>query len=295
MTRIALEGRPKTKTERFFRYFWWVAIASLLVVLTGLAVLVHLNPPYTPGDDFGYNIGLAGGLLMLSLLLYPLRKRYHFMHYTGSMRAWFYFHMIAGIVGPLLILFHSTFRLGAMNSNVALYSMLLVAFSGIIGRFIYRHIHKGLYGRRMSLADMEREVNDEALEIKSMIGQLPGMNDRIMMFRGYAQSTESNSFKGFIKFATLKFKAKKVTADCKSLAKKEFKAIVKEKRIPTYEAKIHWNEIKDHIDNYVLAVVKASQFAAWEKMFSLWHIIHVPFLYLLVISGVVHVIAVHMY
>ena len=33
----------------------------------------------------------------------------------------------------------------------------------------------------------------------------------------------------------------------------------------------------------------------YERMFSLWHILHVPFVFMLVISGVVHVIAVHMY
>jgi DNA replication protein DnaC len=31
--------------------------------------------PYQAGDDLGYNLGLGGGVLMLTLLVYPLRKR----------------------------------------------------------------------------------------------------------------------------------------------------------------------------------------------------------------------------
>jgi len=39
----------------------------------------------------------------------------------------------------------------------------------------------------------------------------------------------------------------------------------------------------------------AAQFATYERLFSLWHVLHVPFVYMLVVSAVVHVIAVHMY
>ena len=34
---------------------------------------------------------------------------------------------------------------------------------------------------------------------------------------------------------------------------------------------------------------------AFERVFALWHVAHLPFVYLLVISAVVHVVAVHAY
>ena len=49
------------------------------------------------------------------------------------------------------------------------------------------------------------------------------------------------------------------------------------------------------ISTYLEAARHAAQFSAYERLFSLWHILHVPFVFMLVISGVVHVIAVHMY
>jgi hypothetical protein len=49
------------------------------------------------------------------------------------------------------------------------------------------------------------------------------------------------------------------------------------------------------VRRYLTAVVKVAHFTAYEKLFSLWHVAHIPFVYLLVISAIVHVIAVHAY
>jgi hypothetical protein len=43
------------------------------------------------------------------------------------------------------------------------------------------------------------------------------------------------------------------------------------------------------------AIERAAQFSTCERLFSLWHVVHVPFVYLLAASAVIHVLAVHMY
>ena len=42
-------------------------------------------------------------------------------------------------------------------------------------------------------------------------------------------------------------------------------------------------------------MVRVAQYTAYERVFALWHMAHLPFVYLLVISAIVHVIAVHAY
>ena len=81
----------------------------------------------TAESGIGYALGIIGGILMLLLLLYPLRKRARFMQRLGPVKWWFRSHMILGIVGPMCILFHCSFHLGALNSNVSLLCMTLVA------------------------------------------------------------------------------------------------------------------------------------------------------------------------
>ena len=114
----------------------------------------------TPGTGVGYWLGIAGASAMLLLLLYPLRKRVKGLRGLGSVGGWFRLHMVLGIVGPALILFHSNFKLGALNSNVALFAMLIVAASGLIGRYLYGRIHLGLYGRRAEIEELLTDVDN---------------------------------------------------------------------------------------------------------------------------------------
>jgi len=49
------------------------------------------------------------------------------------------------------------------------------------------------------------------------------------------------------------------------------------------------------VDEYLMGAQRVALFTAWSRVFSWWHVAHVPFVYLLVISAIVHVIAVHAY
>src|SRR3546814_16284634 len=69
---------------------------------------------------------------------------------------WFALHMFMGIFGPVLVLLHSTLRLHSLNATVAFWSMVIVASSGVVGRFVYGRLHAGLYGRQRSFADVAK-------------------------------------------------------------------------------------------------------------------------------------------
>ena len=60
----------------------------------------------------GYALGIIGGVLMLLLLLYPLRKHWRAIRNWGPIRYWFRIHMVFGVLGPTLILFLAHFGLG---------------------------------------------------------------------------------------------------------------------------------------------------------------------------------------
>ena len=53
----------------------------------------------------------------------------------------------------------------------------------------------------------------------------------------------------------------------------------------------HFHAVARDVDNYMIAVQQAEQFSSYERLFRLWHILHSPFVWLLGISGIVHVIA----
>src|SRR5450756_118112 len=134
----------------------------------------------TPESGIGYWLGITGGSLMLLLLLYPLRKRIKSLRAVGSVGFWFRSHMILGVIGPVLILWHANFRLGSLNSNVALAAMLVVAVSGVVGRYLYGKIHLGLYGRKAEV----KEILADADALKAAIGVDLPVADRLVEHLG---------------------------------------------------------------------------------------------------------------
>jgi len=110
------------------------------------------------GKGLGLALGIFAMTCMLAQLLYPLRKHFRSLTFLGPVKHWFRSHMIIGTVGPLAALYHCNFSPGAFNSRVALYSALLVAASGFVGRYIYAKIHQGLYGRRTTLTELLARV-----------------------------------------------------------------------------------------------------------------------------------------
>lgn len=295
MTVISMEGEANSSREKVFRGAWRVSITVLVALVLFLAWMVQSGMLYEANSDFAYYIGLIGGLLMLSLLLYPLRKRVAFFERLGSMESWFRFHMVAGIVGPLLVLFHSTFRTGSLNGAAALYAMLLVAISGVMGRFIYRHIHRGLYGKKLTLEDVSGLVTECAEHIKSVYALQPDIEPRLKAFHDAAFDQSGSVMFRTWRFLTLHWKSRRLSKEVRGDAKKALVKQFKSQGGGRLEVIMNYRVAREQIDRYLDSVVMASQLSVWEMLFSYWHLLHIPFLYLLVFSGVVHVVAVHMY
>ena len=164
---------------------------SASIVLIAMAWWVYIKASanqldYKPGVGFGYYLGLVGGVMMLLMLLYPVRKHLQFARSWGPLRYWFMLHMIFGIGGPVLVLFHSTFHVRSLNAGVALYSMLLVVASGIIGRFIYKRIHHGLYGRKSNLEELQQAVDvnqNKVSKVNAGLMEATGIDEKLKKFR----------------------------------------------------------------------------------------------------------------
>ena len=280
--------RPPTKRSNFL----------LLPVLALSGVLIWLSARgeyYTPGDDFGYYLGLVGAVMMLILLLYPLRKHIGFMNKLGEIRHWFRLHMLFGIAGPLLILFHSTFSIGSLNAGVAMGCMLLVAGSGVIGRFMYRRIHHGLYGRRATLQEMHAQLGAQEGEVRSKFHFAPRVETRLKAFGDLAHSRPEGFLRSTWQFLTISLRARHVHSLCMRDLKKILGNHAAERGWERHKLRRRLDVASEMISTYLQAARHTAQFSAYERLFSLWHILHVPFVFMLVISGVVHVIAVHMY
>jgi hypothetical protein len=275
------------------KVIWFAVIAlSLLAWPVSKGLLIE------PGEGFGYYFGYVGGVMMLLMLLYPIRKHAGWARNLGPLRYWFMLHMVFGIAGPTLVLFHSTFHVKSLNAGVALYSMLLVALSGIVGRFIYKRIHEGLYGRKMSLDDLQKAVDlnqRNADRVSAVAIAATGVDEKLKKFRDLAFEHDLGIPTRIWRFMTFDWRRYRLTRRSKRELKLAITHLAKTQNWEKHEQSQHLQDAMMYVKRYLSSVQVAAQFLAYERLFRLWHILHTPFVWLLGISGIVHVIAVNMY
>jgi len=253
---------------------------------------------FKPATGFGYYIGLVGGVMMLLMLLYPVRKHMAFARNWGAVRYWFRAHMVFGIAGPILVLFHSTFHLKSLNATVAMYSMLLVAISGIIGRFIYKHIHHGLYGRKATLEELQHDMDacqNTISNVDAIVMEAAGVGKQLKQFREMAFAQEKSFLRRAWRFMTLGWHRRFLMRECSWELKRAIGSLAGDVGWSKWQQKKHYFEAAFSVREYLGAVQQTAQFLSYERMFRLWHLLHSPFVWLLAITGIVHVIAVNMY
>jgi hypothetical protein len=276
------------------RVIWFAAI-----VLSLLAVWVYYKAgqnqlDYKPGAGFGYYLGLVGGVMLLLMLLYPVRKHMKFTRNLGPVRYWFMLHMVFGISAPVLILFHTTFHVKSLNARVALYSMLLVAGSGIIGRFIYKRIHQGLYGRKLNLDELQASVNlnqRSTDRVTALVISATAIDVKLQRFRDLAFETRIGIATRAWRFITFDWRRYRLTRHSHHELKLAIAHLAKAQKWDKREQHLHLQDAMKYVKRYLASVQRAAQFSAFERLFRLWHVLHSPFVWLLGVSGIVHVVA----
>jgi len=241
----------------------------------------------TAENGVGYALGILGGSFMLLLLLYPARKRLSFMRRLGPVKWWFRGHMMLGIIGPVCILYHCNFHLGSLNSNVSLLCMLLVAGSGLIGRYFYSKLHHGLYGRRATVQELRQDI---ALLKDQSANALPATSRlaaRLQALELAAMTAHDGIARNALRITAYNLHSYWIDLNLGRLLKKALAG-------GPFTTK-QLREERRHLGDYLAALRKLNQLAFYERLFSQWHVLHFPLFLMLVISGIVHVIAVHLY
>lgn len=272
---------------------WLGFLGTVLVIYAGWIGRHERN--ITPEDGLGYALGIIGASMMAALLIYPLRKRLRSLRILGSTRHWFMAHMLLGIVGPVLILYHSNFSVSSLNSQVALFCTLLVAGSGLVGRYLYTQIHRGLYGEKTNLRSLVDEMQNSLEKITTSSPVLAEFQEQLTGFDKSVLEPPENLFQSTIRpfafafrtrwaYQRMSWKLRRAGAE-EPASSRTFSAHEKQLVIGARR------DLRQHLKQ----VRKIAHLNFFDRLFSLWHILHLPFFFMLVISAIVHILAVHMY
>jgi hypothetical protein len=289
------EARLIHYARRRFAFVWPVLCGIVVIAAISIGWVNSSEEYITPKNGVGYWLGIAGASVLLLLLVYPLRKRVKSLRAIGGVAFWFRSHMLLGILGPVLILFHTNFALGALNSNVALFAMLLVATSGIFGRYLYGKLHLGLYGRKAEV----KEVIADADALMHQLAQDLTVADHIVRqlaaFSEGALRPRRGALASALALPLLGIRSRVLRGQLLARARRLIKAEGRRRGWSWGARRQRVAATTNLVTLYLAAVRKAAALAFYDRLFSLWHALHLPLFWLLLFAAIVHVVAVHLY
>lgn len=246
-------------------------------------------------SGLGYLLGIVAVFCMVTLLVYPVRKRFRFLRFIGSVKNWFRTHMILGALGPLAALYHCNFQLGSLNSQVALYSALLVAGSGLVGRVLYQKMNQNLYGSKTNFNQLRKSLQENTPQLSDSLTFLPLLAARIGLFDQRVFAAGKRLWPSIKILPGLGIKARREKKVLLAFSNQQLTK--KSRTCPVI--RMHQHRLTAVLDRYLyLHMAQARRLARlqlYERLFALWHVVHLPFFFMLVISTAVHVLAVHLY
>jgi hypothetical protein len=144
----------------------WYALAAIVAV-TAVYLLAYRQAGRFPAASglIGHGIGVLGfALMLMAETLYSIRKLQTDARW-GNMAGWLRFHIFAGLVGPYMVLLHTTMRFRGL-AGVSMLLTVVVVVSGFIGRYIYTAVP-----REINLGDAEPTERDHVRRVRPLASQ----------------------------------------------------------------------------------------------------------------------------
>lgn len=269
----------------------YLTVLSLIVLLTLVAIIYkgyayykisieerYFHPDHNalkPSGLWGHGMGIIGSLCMiLGVSMYMARKRYRIFSRIGILKHWLEFHIFLCTLGPILVLFHTSFKFGGIVA-ISFWSMVAVFLSGIIGRFIYIQIPRTIEGRELSL--------NEVRDLKGDLGETL-INSVQLDKESYKVIVDSIKVKVELYHSNFIVRnIRKYFDDRKTL--RTVKTVLAKNKLSKLQRKLVLNLVKNEIS----LNRRIERLVLMQNLFKYWHVAHMPFALVMLVIMVIHV------
>ncbi len=248
-----------------------------VIILSGGYIAYEVLADPAGGHPVGHTLGIIGTVLMvMTEVLYSLRKRTRLLNWAGPVRYWLSFHIVTGIAGPFLVLMHTGLQFRGL-AGVSFLLTAVVVGSGFIGRYLYTALPRTLSGVAASRqeiqaeaqrvhADLARFQTEKPLWVQQLVTELSQRRDQ-------KRSDVLTVFGRVYYQWQYKRKLKR--------ALRQIEQLVQEQRQQLETLLLRQRELARQID----------MLEAARRLLRFWHIFHVPLGLTLFFSVVVHIVA----
>jgi hypothetical protein len=277
-----------------FSHSVFVAFLLVLGIVTALTIWLRnydyyltpldlrpFNPRYEqlkPSGIESHGYGVAGAAMIIAgVAIYSTRKRMHALSAVGSIRRFLEVHIFLCLLGPILVLYHTTFKFGGLVA-VGFWSMAAVVASGFIGRYFYRHIPRNIEGRELTIRELEERQATllATLRSKHRIGE-----DVLSSIEALVPSYDNGANVGL---ASLVW----------SLIRMDFSRF---QRFHALRVLLKNSAVDEHVikeivrlaDERIVLKQRIDMLQQVHQVFHYWHVIHVPFSFTLFAILAIHI------
>jgi hypothetical protein len=297
---VRIQSDPEKRHRAVLR-FGYIAFAALLLMLAAYGVdyyrlspeLRPFSPKYAalrPSGSVGLKMGYLGLAMFFTIFLYPIRRRWQWLSQIGSSKHWLNFHMLLGVMAPFVIAFHASFKFRGF-AGMAFWLMVIVAISGVVGRYIYGQIPHALNAAEISLAGLKIQQANLAQRLTEQ--KLLAVADLQSLLR---LPKPERVAKMWLLTAIVYMIALDLVRPWRVARLRRHAVNIREKlrTIGGLLRTSHWDlEFAIDAARDQAALSKRMLFLSRARdVFRLWHVIHRPFSYSFLILAVVHITVV---
>jgi hypothetical protein len=262
-------------------------LATIVLGLHGASYYLssEIDRPFHPQYDelkptgmTGHGYGIVGtAMVVIGVIMYSSRKRVKSLSTVGKIKYFLEFHIFLCLLGPILVLYHTTFKFGGLVS-VSFWSMSAVIVSGVIGRYIYVQIPKNINGNELSIADLQLENHRLADELGRRFGVPTEIIARIDAIAMPKRPVMQMSILEVINFFL-------------------FNDLLRRSRLRQLFARLEGKGLTSAVLVRMRALAlqrmtltrRIAFLEKFKEIFHLWHVVHLPFSLIMGIILVIHV------
>ncbi len=248
------------------------------------------HPYLRPSGVIGIRLGLLGVGLFFCLFLYAIRKSWKLLSKVGNSRHWLNFHVILGVLAPVVTTFHSSFKFRGL-AGIAYWIMIAVAISGFIGRYIYAQIPRSLGAAEVSMKELRAESARLAERLK--VQEVLAPEDFATLLRLPSPAEVQSMSSQEVLWLMLRF----------DLARRWGIAELRRKALRSFGGNaVMWGMVRSHhpqvesvidcLNEEAYLNKKALFLSKAQELFQLWHVVHRPFSYSFVVLASIHIAVV---
>ncbi|MEZ5288207.1 MAG: hypothetical protein R2712_26090 [Vicinamibacterales bacterium] len=257
-----------------------VSLAVAVWVLVGLDGWSYYTTPFAvrgyspvhrllrPSGPVGQTLGVFGAVLMLVPFAYMGYKRLWRSRTGTNLKRLLEVHIFCGIVGPVLITFHTAFKFNGIVS-AAYWSMALVALSGFVGRYLYVRIPRTIRGVELSQTELDDRMTALREELQWSAG--PDVLEALDRLEADVDARPVSWFSGLGEGAL-----RRSLADLASLL---------ESRTGAGSSV----ELRAAVEERLRLAQRRHALAATKRLFDLWHVFHLPLVWVMFAIVSLHV------